>query len=112
MSFRRRASAAALLVALPAIGTVVAQDGAQVARGRQLLEAQCARCHAVGASDASPVKQAPALRQLRRRYPVDALAEALAEGIITGHPGMPEFAFQANDVAAIIAYLKSLPDPR
>jgi len=39
---------------------------------------------------------------------VDNLAEALAEGILTGHPQMPEFAFPPDDVAAIIAYLKSI----
>jgi hypothetical protein len=31
-----------------------------------------------------------------------------AEGIITGHPSMPEFKLDAGQVADVIAYLKSL----
>ena len=34
--------------------------------------------------------------------------EPLAEGIITGHPTMPEFRFDPGQVGDIIAYLKSL----
>ena len=33
------------------------------------------------------------LRDVHKRYPVENLAEALAEGIITGHPGKPELQF-------------------
>jgi mono/diheme cytochrome c family protein len=42
---------------------------------------------------------------------VESLAEALAEGIVTGHPTMPEFALDAAQVNDFIAYLKSL-EPR
>ena len=42
------------------------------------------------------------------RYPIESLEEALGEGIMSGHPDMPEFAFDADDVGAIIAYLKSI----
>ena len=34
--------------------------------------------------------------------------EALAEGIRTGHPSMPEFRFDPDEAAALIAYLKTL----
>jgi len=34
----------------------------------------------------------------------------LAEGISVGHGEMPEFVFEASDVAAIIAYLKSIQE--
>lgn len=33
---------------------------------------------------------------------------ALAEGLITGHPGKPAFRFDAREVDDIIEYLKSL----
>ena len=33
-----------------------------------------------------------------------------AEGIITGHPDMPEFLFEAPDVGAILAYLESIQE--
>jgi cytochrome c len=36
------------------------------------------------------------------------LEEALAEGIVSGHPAMPEFVFEPDDVSAIIAYIQSL----
>ena len=39
------------------------------------------------------------------------LEEALAEGLVTGHPDMPEFQFEARDVGAIIAYLNSIQQP-
>jgi len=45
---------------------------------------------------------------LHQRYPVESLEESLAEGIITGHPTMPEFRFDPSQVADVIAYLKSL----
>ena len=47
---------------------------------------------------------------LARRYPIEELEEALGEGIVTGHPHMPEFCFGADDVGAIIAYLKSIQE--
>ena len=47
---------------------------------------------------------------------MELLEEALAEGILTGHPDMPEFAFPPEDIGAIIAYLRAVqevkrPDP-
>jgi cytochrome c len=98
-------AAGALLAALARPG-VAADD--QIARGKALLERDCARCHAVGKTGASPHKQAPAFRTLGQRYPVEALQEALAEGIMSGHPDMPEFQYDPGDVGAIIAYLKSI----
>ena len=77
-------------------------------RGEALLIANCARCHAVGRGGVSPHPQAPAFRTLSRRFKVEGLAEALAEGISTGHPDMPEFVFEADEVGAIIDYLKSI----
>ena len=67
----------------------------------------CGSCHALGRGDSAD-KNAPAFRTLGRRYPIEILEEALAEGFLTGHPAMPEFQFDADDVGAIIAYLKSI----
>ena len=85
-----------------------AGDRAQLERGHDLLGANCARCHAVGLRGASPHRKAPPFRRLGRHYPIDSLEESLAEGILTGHPDMPEFSFDAHDVGAIIAYLKAI----
>jgi cytochrome c len=79
-------------------------------RGEALLTTNCARCHAVGRTGSSPHPPAPAFRTLSQRYPIDGLAEALAEGLYTGHPDMPEFVFEADDVGAILAYLKSIQE--
>jgi hypothetical protein len=51
---------------------------------------------------------APPFRTLHERYPVETLEEALAEGIITGHPNMPEFRLDPGQVGDVIAFLKTL----
>jgi cytochrome c len=84
----------------------VAED--DVESGRVLLQKNCASCHAIGTSGESPHKLAPPFRTLGSRYPIESLEEALGEGILSGHPDMPEFKFAAEDVGDIIAYLKSI----
>lgn len=79
-----------------------------VMRGEDVLSKSCARCHAMGVSDQSAHAQAPPFRDIVTRYPVEALAEALAEGILSGHPDMPVIAFDSDDVSAILAYLQDL----
>jgi len=83
-------------------------DEAQAARGFDLLRTNCARCHAIDAESDSPNQKAPPFRDVVKKYDPDALQEALAEGIITGHNDMPDFAFEPDDVTAIIAYLDTL----
>ena len=77
-------------------------------RGFVFVRTHCARCHAIDKISASPLKMAPPFRTLHERYPVESLQEALAEGIVTGHPSMPEFQLDPGQVADVIAYLKSL----
>ena len=89
-------------------GTVPAAIAQNLKRGEELLSRHCASCHAVGRTGDSPHKFAPPFRTLGQRYPIDSLEEALGEGIMSGHPDMPEFSFDAGDVGAIIAYLKSI----
>ena len=55
-----------------------------------------------------PHKEAPPFRTLSTKYPIDNLAESLAEGIVSGHPDMPIFVFSPHDVEAIIQYMKSI----
>jgi cytochrome c len=87
-----------------------AQDAAALKRGEALLARNCSRCHATARTGASPHPQAPAFRTLGKRYPIESLEEALGEGIISGHPDMPEFIFESNEVGVIIAYLKSIQE--
>ena len=80
-------------------------------RGAQLLQRDCAPCHAIGKIGDSPRKEAPPFRTLSQRYPIESLEESLGEGIMSGHPDMPEFTFDVDDVGAIIAYLNSIQQP-
>jgi len=72
------------------------------------VEQNCAECHAIGSDDESALAEAPAFRSLHERYPVEFLAEALAEGIVTAHPGMPVFVLEPDQIDDVIAYLESL----
>ena len=83
------------------------------ARGEAIAQRLCARCHAIGATGESPVGLAPAFRDLSKRYPIQFLAEALAEGIVTGHANMPRFTFEPREIEALLTYMGSLtPDKR
>jgi cytochrome c len=101
----------ALLAALgglcPAMAAAQESDG-RIEKGRILLQENCARCHAIAETGASPFEPAPPFRTLGARYPLENLEEALAEGILGGHPAMPEFVFEPDQIDAIIAYLESL----
>jgi cytochrome c len=106
-----RLLAAMLAAGALAVSSVSAQDRpAMLKRGESLLTKNCARCHATGKAGVSPHPSAPAFRTLSRKYPIDGLQEALGEGLLVGHPDMPEFIFESEDVGAIIAYLKSIQE--
>ena len=94
------------LAPLQAKGEEVLSPAAQ--RGLLIVRTNCSRCHAVGKMGDSPLPIAPPFRTLHERYPVEDLEEPLAEGIVTGHPTMPEFRFDPGQVGDIIAYLKTL----
>ena len=66
------------------------------------------KCHAIDRVSQSPLPAAPPFRRLHERYPVETLQELLAEGIVTGHPSMPEFQLDPGQVNDVITYLKSL----
>ena len=103
----------AALVTMTALATcsVLAQESAaSLRRGQALLTRNCARCHATGTAGLSPHPAAPPFRTLARKYPIDSLQEALAEGLSVGHPEMPEFVFEPDEIGAILAYLKSIQE--
>jgi len=80
----------------------------QIDAGRRIVELQCISCHAVRSSDMSRDLTAPPLRTLAERYPVTGLQEAFAQGVLVGHPNMPDFRFNAAQIAEILAYLQSI----
>lgn len=77
-------------------------------RGRRIAVELCSPCHAIGRSGASPRVEAPLFRELGRRYPLSNLEEALAEGVVVGHPDMPQVELREDQIGAFLAYLASI----
>lgn len=101
-------TAAAAFFAFPAL----TQPPADVKLGQRIAEEHCAACHAIGLDDQSAMAEAPEFRVLHERYPVTHLAEALAEGIMVGHPDMPIFVLDPFQIESFLAYLHTLEQPR
>lgn len=76
--------------------------------GQKLAQEWCSKCHAIGPYGESPLKPAPPFRDLHLRYNVEDLAESFAEGSMVGHPAMPQFRFDPDQIENLIAYLKTL----
>jgi mono/diheme cytochrome c family protein len=77
-------------------------------RGQVFAHNNCARCHSINKVTESPLKIAPPFRTLHKRYPVEQLAEAFAEGIYTGHPTMPTFQLPPDQINDLISFLRTL----
>jgi cytochrome c len=100
-----------VVLALMSAGAALSQDKRALAsRGEGLLTGGCSKCHAVGRTGNSTQPDAPPFRTLGQRYPIEALAEALAEGLSSSHEDMPEFRFDIDDIDAILAYLGSIQE--
>ena len=93
----------ALLMPASALGA-----SPQEQRGKAYALTNCARCHAIDRASPSPLRIAPPFRILHKRYPIETLGEALAEGLYTGHPTMPEFRLDPAEIGDFLAYLKTL----
>jgi len=92
-----------LMLATPALAMSPAEQ-----RGKTFALTNCARCHSVDRVSQSPLKIAPPFRTLRLRYPAETLGEALAEGVVTGHPTMPEFKLDPDQIHDLLSYMKTL----
>lgn len=97
----------AMLLAIASV-TPASADDMQIARGRMFARVNCSQCHAIGSQGDSPMAEAPPFRDLHQQYPIDDLARPLAEGILSGHPSMPQFRLYRDQVDDLIAYIKSL----
>jgi mono/diheme cytochrome c family protein len=98
---------AALVLAVPGLVARAAADERE-ARGREIAEAACSPCHAIDRQGASPNPQAPVFRELGRKYRVEDLEEALGEGILVGHPAMPQVRMEPEDIEAFLAWLVTI----
>ncbi|HOV05022.1 MAG TPA: cytochrome c [Hyphomicrobiales bacterium] len=107
---RRLAIAAALTVlSLDGAGAVEAgADAAAIERGRIIAVAVCGDCHAVMPGAVSPLPIAPPLYFLAEDYPLEAIEEALGEGMVTGHEGMPEILLDPIQIDEFLAFLASV----
>jgi cytochrome c len=97
-----------LIASLILAGAASAQLSPSAQRGLTFVQANCAQCHAIDKVSESPLAVAPPFRTLHTKYPVESLAEAFAEGIRTGHPTMPAFRLDPDQISDLIAYLKTL----
>jgi mono/diheme cytochrome c family protein len=112
----------ALLGAALAAAPAGARETNAEAQGRRIAEARCGQCHALGAGP-SPLKDAPPFATLHRRYPEGGgLRDLLGEGMIAPatppeegqprmHPRMPQARLDDDEVAALVAFLKSVQGP-
>jgi cytochrome c len=101
--FVLRQTLAILILITPALAASPAEQ-----RGKTFALNNCARCHSIDRVTESPLKIAPPFRTLHNRYPIETLGEALAEGIYTGHPAMPAFELDPDQIHDLLSYLKSL----
>lgn len=96
------------VAAVLALTGAASADNGPIRAGKATLSALCAECHAIAALGDSPNPEAPPFREVMRRYPAASLEESLAEGIVTGHPDMPEVELSPEEIAGVVAYLDAL----
>ncbi len=106
----RIGTAAAVTVLLSAIAPAAATDVASdlVAGGRLLLDSTAASVTRSVSTMFPDIQKRRRSATVVTRYPPANLAEPLAEGIMSGHPDMPEFVFEPDEIDAIIGYLEWL----
>lgn len=83
-------------------------EGVDIAKGQAFAQQKCSKCHNIARSGPSPLKPAPPFRDLSKKYPLDNLAEALAEGIVVGHPDMPEFKLEPYQINNLLGFIAGL----
>jgi mono/diheme cytochrome c family protein len=83
----------------------------KIGQGRAIAENICATCHSIETEGPSPHPDAIPFRDLSKNYPIESLAEPLAEGIMVGHPDMPVFEFEPDHIDSLLTYLESIQSP-
>ncbi len=91
-------------------GTSASEAGGPtlVDMGRELAELNCAGCHNIEITGDSPFAAAPPFRAIPSKYDPSQLEEAFVEGIVVGHPAMPEWEMTPEQATALSAYIASL----
>jgi len=120
--FRLHPATALLCLALPLValgactntGASPASEAALASPtlpGQEIATRLCSGCHAIGRTDESPHPDSLPFRKISLRYPVRNLEEALGEGIFVGHPDMPPFQLEPDDIDELLDYIESIQDP-
>lgn len=107
-NMKRALFCAALLLAAALPSLCPAQTPGTISAGHEIAKKFCSRCHAIEMDGASPLPSAPPFRDIVAKGHVENLRETIGEGVIAGHPAMPQFQFGASEAGELIAYLKSL----
>ena len=109
-SITRTLSQAFLVIffGVAASGALLAQESSPSQKGQELATKLCARCHSITRDGTSPFADAPPFRDFAGKWPLESLEEAFAEGIVVGHPAMPEFVFGPEDIQNLLSYIGSL----
>lgn len=98
----------AAVLLLDAVPLDAAGSARLAARGRAVLQQNCARCHAIDSSGDSPMQAAPPMREIYGRFAPRELQAELSEGMVSHFRDMPQIEFASEDVDAIMAYLYQL----
>ena len=96
-----------LLVCLSGVANA-ATPGQLRSRGKALLQENCGRCHAIGATGESPLQAATPMRNVYAKFDPRELQAELREGMVSRHREMPQVDFSDEEVDAILAYLYAL----
>ena len=96
------------LLALFSASDAQAGGSTLVDLGRELAELNCATCHNIEVKGDSPFAAAPPFRTIPLKYDPSQLEEAFVEGIVVGHPSMPEWEMTPEQATALSAYIASL----
>jgi mono/diheme cytochrome c family protein len=95
----------AILIVLPASAYA---GSSEIDLGRELAELNCASCHNIEKTGDSPFDAAPPFRTIPEKYKPSELEEAFVEGIVVGHPAMPEWQMTGEQAAAMSAFIADL----
>jgi mono/diheme cytochrome c family protein len=100
------------MLAMAAVGSVLAspvhaQSEGDILAGRQLATVHCSRCHGIDDERFILVPGALPLGDLKRRYPEESLAAALAAGLRTAHLELAT-TFTREEIAGLLSYVNSL----
>ena len=112
----RRTITAAVGYLLVLVGSQIpsafAQSDSELARqGEAILSGQCAMCHDLGRSGSSTFGNIPSFSAIAKRSDFAQLRQSLETGITSGHPAMPRISLSGTQIAAILAYLRTLRQP-